>query len=217
MQMRLPLFCALYLLCADNTNAQRRRPKVVTSGDKLSSLPKKKVDYDYNEYEYPTQNAHPVVEDSGEHEQQELRESYANSKPSKKPGFSAGSGLRSIAQGSADQASSAVSNQHAAAKQAAYVAQNTLAQAASQAAATAQVSRISRKGFDFQMLWFIHKIVICTFSIVRIRLHWLASKYFYKDSNSKASKRVKLSMVKFCNYNRQNDRRRQPNNPPSSQ
>lgn len=73
----------------------------------------------------------------------------------KKPGFSAGSGLRSIAQGSADQASSAVSNQvrkyvghffptrkrniltlsifhgnlqHAAAKQAAFIAQNTLAQ-----------------------------------------------------------------------------------------
>lgn len=36
--------------------------------------------------------------------------------------------------------SSAVSNQHAAAKQASYVAQNTLAQAAAQAAATAQVS-----------------------------------------------------------------------------
>lgn len=92
-----------------------------------------------------------MVEDSGEHEQQELRESYTNSKPSKKPGFSAGSGLRSIAQGSADQASSAVSNQHAAAKQAAYVAQNTLAQAASQAAATAQVSRTSYNGFDFRM------------------------------------------------------------------
>lgn len=127
---------------ADNTMAQRRRPKVVISGEKLSSLPKKKVDYDYHEYEYPPQSAHPVVEDSGEREQQEGRESYIRSKPTKKPGFSAGSGLRSIAQGSADQASSAVSNQHAAAKQAAYVAQNTLAQAASQAAATAQVSAI---------------------------------------------------------------------------
>ena len=59
---------------------------------------------------------------------------------SSKSGFSTGSGLRSIAQGSADQASSAVNNQHAAAKQAAYVAQNTLAQAAAQAAATAQAA-----------------------------------------------------------------------------
>lgn len=49
-----------------------------------------------------------------------------------KNGFSAGSGLRSIAQGSADQASNAVLNQHAAANQAAYVAKNTLAQAANQ-------------------------------------------------------------------------------------
>lgn len=50
----------------------------------------------------------------------------------KKAGFSQGSGLRSIAQGSADQANNAVLNQHAAANQAAYVAKNTLAQAANQ-------------------------------------------------------------------------------------
>lgn len=103
---------------------------------------KKKQDYDYTEYEY--HHTHPVVEESIETEPQHL-ESYAVSSHAgapKKPGYSAGSGLRSIAQGSADQASSAVSNQHAAAKQAAYVAQNTLAQAASQAAATAQVSFI---------------------------------------------------------------------------
>ena len=41
-------------------------------------------------------------------------------------GYSIGSGLRSIAQGSADQANSAVANQHAAATQAAYVAKSTL-------------------------------------------------------------------------------------------
>lgn len=52
-------------------------------------------------------------------------------------GFSVGSGLRSIAQGSADQANSAVLNQLAAAQQAAYVAQTTLAQSAIQAASTA--------------------------------------------------------------------------------
>ncbi|XP_058445818.1 uncharacterized protein LOC131426984 [Malaya genurostris] len=57
-----------------------------------------------------------------------------------KSGYSAGSGLRSIAQGSADQANNAVVSQVAAAKQAAYVAQSTLAQAASQAAATAQAA-----------------------------------------------------------------------------
>lgn len=49
-----------------------------------------------------------------------------------KNGLSVGSGLRSTAQGAADQASNAVINQHAAAKQAAYVAKNTLAQSAGQ-------------------------------------------------------------------------------------
>lgn len=55
-------------------------------------------------------------------------------------GYSSGSGLRSIAQGSANQAHTAVSNQHAAAKQAAFIAKSTLAQAASQASATAQAA-----------------------------------------------------------------------------
>lgn len=55
-------------------------------------------------------------------------------------GFSSGSGLRSIAQGSANQAHTAVSNQHAAAQQAAFIAKSTLAQAASQASATAQAA-----------------------------------------------------------------------------
>lgn len=102
--------------------------------------PDKKADYDFNEYEYAAPTAPAVTEEHDEPEQKS--EIYAQTKSilhTKKPGFSAGSGLRSIAQGSADQASSAVSNQHAAAKQAAYVAQNTLAQAAAQAAATAQV------------------------------------------------------------------------------
>ena len=55
-------------------------------------------------------------------------ESGGSSYTPSKSGYSAGSGLRSIAQGSADQAGSAVANQHAAANQAAYVAKNTLAQ-----------------------------------------------------------------------------------------
>lgn len=84
---------------------------------------KKKEGFEYNEYEFPTGNAHQVVEQSSEteerdqheqHEQHEHHESYLHTKSigyPKKPGYSAGSGLRSIAQGSADQASSAVSNQ----------------------------------------------------------------------------------------------------------
>ncbi|XP_068152572.1 uncharacterized protein CG45076 [Drosophila tropicalis] len=51
--------------------------------------------------------------------------------------FLSDNGLRSIAKGSADQAISAVASQNAAGKQASYVAKNTLAQAAAQAAGTA--------------------------------------------------------------------------------
>lgn len=80
---------------------------------------KKKEGFEYNEYEYPTGNAQPVVEVSSEteerepHEQHEQHESYLQKSIHhyKKPGYSSGSGLRSIAQGSADQASSAVNNQ----------------------------------------------------------------------------------------------------------
>lgn len=49
-------------------------------------------------------------------------------------------GLRSIAQGSADQANSAVQNQELAAKQASYIAQNNLANLALQASATANAA-----------------------------------------------------------------------------
>lgn len=68
-----------------------------------SRLAEKKKDYDYDYSEY---------------------NNYGGHQTGGKSGYSAGSGLRSIAQGSADQASSAVNNQHAAAKQAAFVAQN---------------------------------------------------------------------------------------------
>lgn len=88
----------------------RRRPKIVVPTTKSYHLqyPNKKADFEYNEYEYPA-NGHPVVEESEENDQQELREqqqqypqlkSHSHKKP---PGYSAGSGLRSIAQGSADQ------------------------------------------------------------------------------------------------------------------
>ncbi|CAH0561785.1 unnamed protein product [Brassicogethes aeneus] len=55
-------------------------------------------------------------------------------------GLSAGSGLRSIAEGSSNAASDAVNNQDAAGFQAAYVAKNTLAQSAAGASATAQAA-----------------------------------------------------------------------------
>ncbi|KAH0819331.1 hypothetical protein GEV33_003459 [Tenebrio molitor] len=57
-----------------------------------------------------------------------------------KLGFSAGSGLRSIAEGSFNSANDAVNNQDAAGHQAAFVAKNTLAQAAAGASATAQAA-----------------------------------------------------------------------------
>lgn len=102
----------------------RRHPKIITSIQNANPQLKKK-EFEYNEYEYPTGNAHPVVEESSEpdehdHDNSEIRdhhehhESYLHAKhfsSSKKPGYSAGSGLRSIAQGSADQANSAVNNQ----------------------------------------------------------------------------------------------------------
>ncbi|KAL3289370.1 hypothetical protein HHI36_022805 [Cryptolaemus montrouzieri] len=60
--------------------------------------------------------------------------------PPKKQGFSAGSGLRSIAEGSFNSATDALNNQDAAGHQAAFVAKNTLAQAAAGASATAQAA-----------------------------------------------------------------------------
>ncbi|XP_076639051.1 uncharacterized protein LOC143351446 isoform X2 [Colletes latitarsis] len=54
-----------------------------------------------------------------------------------RPGFSVGGPLANIAKGAADQAHTQLNNQQSAAGQAAYVAKNTLAQAAAQSAATA--------------------------------------------------------------------------------
>lgn len=97
----------------------RRYPKIITAIHKGGPyLEKKKTDYEYNEYEFPpTGNAHPVNEESAEsdhsehhehHHLHEHHETYLHTKSlhhTKKPaGYSAGSGLRSIAQGSADQA-----------------------------------------------------------------------------------------------------------------
>ncbi|KAI4466682.1 hypothetical protein MML48_2g00018009 [Holotrichia oblita] len=62
-----------------------------------------------------------------------------------KSGFSAGSGLKSIAEGSAQQANNAVANQHAAARQAAFAAKSSLAQNAISAAATAQAALTAKQ------------------------------------------------------------------------
>lgn len=118
----------------------RRHPKIITHNHPPPNLPQKK-EYEFNEYEFPSGNSHPVGDESGEtdgrqeHEQEHEHEaqehvqhhhhehhehvhvvhpkhiSHHHILHPKKPGYSAGSGLRSIAQGSADQASSAVNNQ----------------------------------------------------------------------------------------------------------
>lgn len=88
-----------------DSSEARRRPKIVSPTTKSEpQASNKKSDFEYGEYEYGL-SGHPVVEDSVENEHQELHESYViKSIPSsKKPGYSSGSGLRSIAQGSADQ------------------------------------------------------------------------------------------------------------------
>lgn len=67
-----------------------------------------------HEHEHPhiehSHHEHPHHDHHEHHEHVHVHHSKSISHP-KKPGYSAGSGLRSIAQGSADQASSAVSNQ----------------------------------------------------------------------------------------------------------
>lgn len=121
---------------------------------------KKKESYDdYHgggaNFDYDTANQHQ--EEAGQDEQG--GEDYHQSDYGGKTGYSEGSGkshhygskehsltisdsggLRSIAQGSADQANSAVANQHLAAKQASYIAQNNLANLALQASATAMAA-----------------------------------------------------------------------------
>lgn len=93
------------------------------------------------EYEYDYENAQLQAaepEESASHYDAYIQEVQAASEGKK--GFSRGSGLRTIAVGSANQAKTALGNQAAAAYQAAYVAKNTLAQSASQASATAQAA-----------------------------------------------------------------------------
>jgi hypothetical protein len=111
------------------------------------------IDYDHN-YDTVNQQQNYAGDDEGDTDYHHQIEHVA------KPGYSDGSGksskasresfnvwllnqsegLRSIAQGSADQANSAVANQELAAKQASYIAQNNLANLALQASATAMAA-----------------------------------------------------------------------------
>lgn len=100
---------------------------------------KKKESYDQN-FDYDTygQSHGGAGQEVEAHEEPE--DDYQAEHVPAKSGYSEGSGLRSIAQGSADQANSAVANQHLAAKQASYIAQNNLANLALQASATAMAA-----------------------------------------------------------------------------
>lgn len=99
----------------------------------VSSRPANQQDFSNEYYDAAESNNYDNVEDVESLAiDQEAAHSLIGGTQQQKAGFSQGSGLRSIAQGSADQANNAVLNQHAAANQAAYVAKNTLAQAANQ-------------------------------------------------------------------------------------
>lgn len=112
---------------------------------------KKKESYDYNfDYDSGNQAAHDLGGHSGqeeyetEHVQVHGKSGYSEGSGEKGAYLTyrsyintLNSGLRNIAQGSADQANSAVANQELAAKQASYIAQNNLANLALQASATA--------------------------------------------------------------------------------
>lgn len=118
------------------TDAAHRNPYRISRSHR-----KKKESYDYN-FDYDTAEQTPS---NGSEDFHQTEYQHTDSPPEKsysevKSGYSEGSGLRSIAQGSADQANSAVANQHLAAKQASYIAQNNLANLALQAAATAMAA-----------------------------------------------------------------------------
>jgi Protein of unknown function (DUF745) len=123
-------------LYVEYTDAAHRNPYRISRSSR-----KKKESYDQN-FDYDT---YQQQQQSGGHGEQEIEvggesdDEYQSEHihSGGKSGYSEGSSLRSIAQGSADQANSAVANQHLAAKQASYIAQNNLANLALQASATA--------------------------------------------------------------------------------
>lgn len=99
-----------------------------------------RVEYDY-EYESSKSNQAKEPAEAASHYDAYIQDvQSAASGGTQKKGYSRGSGLRTIAVGSANQAKTALGNQQAAAYQAAYVAKNTLAQSAAQSSATAQAA-----------------------------------------------------------------------------
>ncbi|XP_045454564.1 uncharacterized abhydrolase domain-containing protein DDB_G0269086-like [Melitaea cinxia] len=101
-----------------------------------------RVEYDY-EYESSKSNQAKEPAEAASHYDayiQDVQSAATGGGNTQKKGYSRGSGLRTIAVGSANQAKTALGNQQAAAYQAAYVAKNTLAQSAAQSSATAQAA-----------------------------------------------------------------------------
>lgn len=98
----------------------------------MSSRAAKRQEYINDNNNYATEGNYDHAQEASVVDQQAAQSLGVGGSGPGKNGYSQGSGLRSIAQGSADQANNAVLNQHAAANQAAYVAKNTLAQAANQ-------------------------------------------------------------------------------------
>lgn len=104
-----------------------------------SSAQPSEYNYDYDNSAQPAKGEDPA--EAASHYDAYISDVQAAATGgSAKKGYSSGSGLRTIAVGSANQAKTALGNQVAAAYQAAYVAKNTLAQSAAQASATAQAA-----------------------------------------------------------------------------
>ncbi|RVE53430.1 hypothetical protein evm_002000 [Chilo suppressalis] len=97
-------------------------------------------EYEYDYESAPQQQAQEPQESASHYDAYISDVQAAASGDPPKKGFSRGSGLRTIAVGSANQAKTALGNQAAAGYQAAYMAKNTLAQSAAQASATAQAA-----------------------------------------------------------------------------
>lgn len=121
-RQKRPINLLKFMNFAELTDAARRNPYRVSRASR-----KKKESYDQNfDYDtYQQQNAGAEIEGShgGDGGDDGDDEYHTENIHTGKSGYSEGSGLRSIAQGSADQANSAVANQHLAAKQASYIAQ----------------------------------------------------------------------------------------------
>ncbi|CAG9808716.1 unnamed protein product [Chironomus riparius] len=136
MKVSIAVFLLLAVLLELSLAAHRNAYRISRSNNNR----KKKESYDYNfDYDTGSQSQHDIGHELSGHELSGHEDTYGTEHIGKS-GYSEGSGLRNIAQGSADQASSAVANQELAAKQASYIAQNNLANLALQASSTAMAA-----------------------------------------------------------------------------